>query len=73
MLADRKAWIDLPLNTQLEVYQKQDQNILIGHKLIRLTSLHLLLQSLALKEWIKQMFLPIAQKKVEMVMLQLDW
>jgi hypothetical protein len=35
MLANSKANTDLPLKTQLEVDQEQDQNILSGHKLIR--------------------------------------
>ncbi len=35
MLANSKANTYLLLKTQLEVDQEQDQNILVGHKLIR--------------------------------------
>jgi len=35
MLANGKGSMDLPLKTQLEVYQGHDQIILVGHKAIK--------------------------------------
>jgi hypothetical protein len=35
MLKYGKGSMDFPLNTQLEIDQKQDQIILIGHKAIK--------------------------------------
>jgi hypothetical protein len=35
MLGDDKGSMDLPLKTQLEVDQEQDQIILVGHKAVK--------------------------------------